>query len=293
MIRGVAFFGAVALALTACGGDDSASRVAALAKYDDKKPLKATVAAENSGSTDIEFQSPRGGDAEITLVLPPNAEKGKRYPVAIYSHPYLFSRSFFYREAFDLAERGVAVLIYNSVLTRQDIPRIDLMDPVSSADAFRSLVRHDLVDLERSLDYLERRDDIDVDRLALVGQEYGGLAAGALAALDDRVDALVLSAVPAEPSKYWAKEFVPQETQESFHETLKDFDPTRVLGSTDADVLLQLPRRDDDWPLREYERLAEDAHGAEVKWYDEYGHPMGPDADTDRQEWLARELLEG
>ena len=109
---------------------------------------------------------------------------------------------------------------------------------------------------------------------------------------DLKFTTLVLSAVPAEPSKYWAKEFVPQETQESFHETLKDFDPTRLLGSTDADVLLQLPRRDDDWPLREYERLADEADGADVKWYDEYGHPMGPDADTDRQEWLARELLE-
>jgi len=292
VIRGLVFFGALALVLVGCGAGDSASRVAELGKYDDTKPLKVTVAAENNGSTDLEFQSPRGGDAEITLVLPPNAEDGKRYPVAVYAHPYLFSRSFFYREAFDLAERGIAVLLYNSVLTRQDVPRIDLMDPVSSADAFRSLVRHDLVDLERSLDYLEGRDDVDLDRLALVGQEYGGLAVGALAALDDRVDALVLSAVPAEPSKYWAKEFVPQETQESFHETLKDFDPVRLLGSTDADVLIQLPRRDDDWPIREYERLADDSGDSEVKWYEDYGHPMGPEADTDRQEWLARELLD-
>ena len=46
----------------------------------------------------------------------------------------------------------------------------------------------------------------------------------------------------------------------------------RLLGSFDGDVLIQNPRRDDDWPLREYERLAEDADGAEVKWYPDYGH---------------------
>src|SRR5215204_5725631 len=93
-----------------------------------------------------------------------------------------------------------------------------------------------------------------------------------------------------EPSRYWAKELVPQETFESFHELLRDFDPVRLLGSFDGDVLIQNPRRDDDWPLREYERLAEDADGAEVKWYPDYGHEMGPEADTDRQEWLAQKL---
>ncbi len=281
----------LALAFTGCGGSDSASNVAELGAYDEKKPLRTKIEAENSGSTDITFQSPRGGDVEATIVLPPEAEQGKRYPAAVYLHPYRFSRSFYYREAFDLAARGVAVLLVGGVMTRQDVPQVDLLDPVYSADAFRSIVRHDLVDLRRALDYLERRDDID-DRIAVVGQEYGALSAGGLAAVDDRVDALVLSAVPAEPSRYWAKEFVPQETFDSFHELLRDFDPVRLLGAFDGDVLIQNPRRDDDWPLREYERLAEDADGAEVKWYPDYGHHMGPDADTDRQEWLAQKLTQ-
>ena len=282
----------VALVLAGCGGSDSASNVAELGAYDDQKPLRTKIEAENSGSTDISFQSPRGGDVEATVVLPPDAAEGKRYPAAVYLHPYRFSRAFYYREALDLAARGVAVLLVNGVMTRQDIPQVDLLDPVYAGDAFRSIVRHDLVDLRRALDYLERRDDIDNDRIAVVGQEYGALSAGGLAAVDDRVDALVLSAVPAEPSRYWAKEFVPQETFESFHELLRDFDPVRLLGAFDGDVLIQNPRRDDDWPLREYERLAEDADGAEVKWYPDYGHHMGPDADTDRQEWLAQKLTQ-
>jgi hypothetical protein len=161
---------------------------------------------------------------------------------------------------------------------------------VYSAGAFRSYVRHDLVDLRRGLDYLERRKDIDLDRVAVVGQEYGALPAVGLAAVDDRVDVLILSAVPAEPSRYWAKEFVPQETFDSFHEQLRDFDPIRLLGSIDAEVLIQNPRRDDDWPLPEYERLAEEADGAEVRWYPDYGHNMGPDADLDRVRWLVETL---
>jgi dipeptidyl aminopeptidase/acylaminoacyl peptidase len=277
--------------LAGCGGSESASEVAELAAYDEKKPLRTRIEAENTGSTDITFQSPRGGDVEATIVLPPDKEEGKRYPVALYTHPHRFSRSLYYREAFDLAERGVAVLLVNGAMSREELAQADLLDPVYAADAFRSYVRHDIVDLRRALDYLEGRDDID-DRIAVVGQEYGALPASGLAAVDDRVDALVLSVVPAEPSRYWAKELVPQETFESFHELLRHFDPIRLLDSIDGDVLIQNPRRDDDWPLREYERLAEEADGADIKWYPDYGHNMGPDADTERQEWLARTLTE-
>lgn len=289
MIARLGCLAAAVLAVAGCGGSDSVSQVAELAAYDDGKPLRVRVEAENTGSTDITFQSPRGGDVEATILVPPDAGEGEQHPVAVYTHPYLFSRALYYREAFDLAERGIAVLLVNAVFTREDVQRVDLMDPVYSAGAFRSLVRHDLVDLRRSFDYLERRKDIDMERVAVVGQEYGALPAGGLAVVDDRIDALVLAAVPAEPSKYWAKEFVPQETHESFHETLRDFDPTRLLGSIDGDVLLQLPRQDEDWPVAEYERLAEEADGADVRWY-EYGHSLGPEADADRVAWLIEKL---
>ena len=78
---------------------------------------------------------------------PARRRKGKRYPAAVYTHPYRFSRALYYREAFDLAERGVAVLLVNAAMTRQDLAPVDLLDPVYAADAFRSYVRHDLVDL--------------------------------------------------------------------------------------------------------------------------------------------------
>ena len=84
----------VALALAGCGGSESASHVAELGSYDEKQPLRTRIEAENSGSTDITFQSPRGGDVEATVVLPRDAGNGKRYPAAVYLHPYRFSRAF-------------------------------------------------------------------------------------------------------------------------------------------------------------------------------------------------------
>ena len=290
LASGVAFF---ALLSAGCGGSDSASSVAELADYDDTKPLQVQVEGRNEGSIDITYQSPRGGDVPASLVLPPGADVGTtRYPVVVYVHPYLASRGFFYREAFDLAQQGVAVFLVDATISRQGRGRLDLGDPVFAAEFFHSLVRQDVVDLRRALDYLAGRKEIDVERVAVFGQEYGALSAGALAAVDERVDAVVLATVPAEPSRYWAKEFVPQESHDSFAETMRDFDTIRLVDSIDADMLIQNPRRDDDFPLAEYERLAEEAGDADVRWY-EYGHHMGPEADADRSEWLREKLAAG
>ncbi len=289
-------FAAVAMlsvTFAGCGGSDSASRVSELAEYDDTKPLRVEVEGRNEGSIDITYQSPRGGDVPASLVLPPGAEGGtKRYPVVLYVHPYRASRGLFYREAFDLARAGVAVFLVDATISRYGRGGPDLSDPVYAADLFSALVRQDVVDLRRGLDYLAGRKEIDLERVAVFGQEYGALPAGALAAVDDRIDALVLATVPAEPSRYWAKEFVPQETHDSFAETLRDFDTIRLLDSIDVDVLIQNPRRDEEFPVAEYERLAEEAGDADVRWY-EYGHHMGPEADADRSEWLRQKLAAG
>ena len=277
---------AAALLLGGCGGDDSASRLGEATAYDESKPVGAEIAGENRGAVDITYPSPRGEEAAATIVLP-RLEEGRRAPVVVFAHPYLASRGLYYREAFELADAGIASFLLDLSISRQGRP--DLMDPVYAADVVRDLLVQDVVDLRRGLDYLATRKDIDLERLAVFGQEYGVMPAAALAALEDRVDALVLTVVPAEPTRYWAKEFVPQETQESFSERLRDFDAIRLLDEIDAEVLIQNPKLDDDYPLEEYERLAEAAGDAEVRWY-EYGHQMGPDADNDRREWLIQKL---
>lgn len=291
MAKRLALLAVLGAVLAGCGGNDSASRVADLVDYDQGKRLGVHVEGQNGDQTDITYRSPRGGEVAATLVLPPGAEGGvRRYPVALYAHPYLASRGLFFREAFDLAQKGVAVFMIDLAISRQTRP--DLMDPVYAADAFRALVRQDVVDMRRGLDYLESRKEIDMDRVAVFGQEYGALSAAGLAAVDDRVDALALAVVPAEPGKYWAKEFVPQETHESFAKTMRDFDPGRLLDSVDGPVLIQNPRRDDDYPLEEYQRLEDEAGNADVRWY-EYGHSMGPEADADREAWLVKTLEAG
>jgi dienelactone hydrolase len=285
-VRGaVTALAVAAMLLGGCGGTDSASRVAELAEYDAKKPLRLEIQGENRGQIDVTYQSPRGGDVPATLVLPERRQG--RLPVVVWSHPFLSSRAHYFREAFTLAGDGVASLLVDAAVSRPGRP--DLMDPVYAADAFKALVRQDVVDLRRGLDFLATRGEIDIGRVAVVGQEYGVLPAGALAAVDERVDAVVLAVAPAEPGRYWAKEFVPQESHDSFAAAMRDFDPIRLLDGVDADVLIQNPRRDDDFPAEEYERLEDEAGDADFRWYD-YGHQLGPQADDDRRRWLLERL---
>ena len=144
-----------ALALAGCGGSESASHVAELGDYDATKPLRTKIEAENSGSTDITFQSPRGGDVEATIVPPPDAAKGSARPRCTCTVQVLPCALL--PRGVRPGDAGVAVLLVNSAMTRQDLAPVDLLDPVYAADAFRSLVRQDLVDLRRALDYLEGR----------------------------------------------------------------------------------------------------------------------------------------
>jgi pimeloyl-ACP methyl ester carboxylesterase len=51
-------------------------------------------------------------------------------------------------------------------------------------------VRHS-TELSLGLDYLETRDDIDMDRLAYVGLSWGAGSRATLAAIDDRWDAVI------------------------------------------------------------------------------------------------------
>jgi dienelactone hydrolase len=47
-------------------------------------------------------------------------------------------------------------------------------------------------DFSRSIDYLETRDDIDINRLAFYGHSWGGMLGGVIPAVEDRLDLNIL-----------------------------------------------------------------------------------------------------
>jgi dienelactone hydrolase len=269
------------------GGGSSIDDVRAKVDYDDSKPVKVVEVSRGDIFTEIEFQSPRGTDVTASIALPRN-RRGK-VPAVLWAHGFNSGRNEFATEVTELAEQGIASIIYDSNMMRFGRSGIDIQDPVYAAETFELMLRQDIVDARVALDILERRQEIDMSRIGFVGVDYGAMIGGVLAVVEDRIDAFVFASGFAEPSRYFAEELVPPESVEGFAERIAPYDPVRTLGHGDDPILLQLPRRDRIVEPEEQERLVDAADGAEVRWY-ESDHDLVYEAHQDRAKWLTDRL---
>jgi dienelactone hydrolase len=277
----------LAVALLAGCGSDGIADVRAKVDYDESKVAKVVEISQGDVFTEIEFQSPRGNDVTASIAMP-KSHNGK-VPAVLWVHGFSSNRNQFSTEVTELADRGIASIIYDSNMIRGGRTGVDLQDPVYAAEVFELHLRQDVVDARVALDILDRRGQIDMSRIGFVGVDYGVMVGGVLAAVEDRIDAFVLASGFPEPSRYFAQELVPPEGVDGFAERLAPYDPVRTLGHSDAPMLLQNARRDRLIPPEDYERLVDAADGAEVKWY-ESDHDLLYEAHQDRAQWLAEQL---
>ena len=273
--------------LAGCGSGDDIDDVRAKVDYDESKPVKVEQLSQGPVFTEIEFQSPRGNDVTASIAMP--QDRSGKVPAVLWAHGFGSNRNEFATEVSELADRGVASIIYDSNMTRFGRGGVDLQDPVYAAEVFELQLRQDIVDARVALDILERRGEVDMSRIGFVGVDYGTMIGGVLGAADDRIDAMVLAAGHPEPSRSIAENLLPPESIDGFAERLAPYDPIRTLGENSAPILLQNARRDRLIEPEDYERLIDAADGAEVKWYDS-DHVLGYEAQQDRARWLTEQL---
>jgi dienelactone hydrolase len=125
--------------------------------------------------------------------------------------------------------RALLYPIYKGSYER-GVGRMD--DDPDSTNAYRDLVIMQSKDLGRSIDYLESREDIDVDRIAYYGISWGAGIGGVLLALEPRIQTAVL-----ESGGVWLKPVLPEADQRTFLPRIEI--PTLMLGG----------RRDGAFPL--------------------------------------------
>jgi dienelactone hydrolase len=278
----------LAVAILAGCGSGGVDDVRAKVGYDDSKAAKVEEISQGDTFTEIEFQSPRGNDVTASIAMPRN--RTGKVPAVLWVHGFGSNRNAFATEVTELADLGIASIIYDTNMTRFGRAGIDLEDPVYAAEVFELQLRQDIVDARVALDILERRGEVDMSRIGFVGVDYGVTVGGVLASVEDRIDAFVLASGFPEPSRYFAQELVPPESVDGFAERLSPYDPVRTLGHADDPILLQNARRDRLIPAEDYERLIEAADGAEVKWY-ESDHDLVYEAHQDRARWLSEQLV--
>jgi len=168
--------------------------------YDyDSTPLEAEVVAQEFAEhwtrEKIELDAAYGGERLVAYLYVPNDIKPPYSPVvyfpgsgAIYIREIPAADSF--RHSF-LIRSGHAVLvpIYKGTYSRGTELRSDVQN---ESNSYREHVIAWSKDLGRSLDYLETRLDIAMDRLAYFGVSWGGATAPVMIAVEPRIKAAAL-----------------------------------------------------------------------------------------------------
>lgn len=155
-----------------------------LLAYDQKAPLdiQATSVVERNGVKlhDINCASPKGGRITAYLVVPPT--KGPHAGL-VYGHWGNGNRTEFLSEAISLARAGAVSVLIDYLWERtgqwwQEKPGLN--EPEKRTAQYVQAI----TDLQRALDLLLARSDVDPKRIAYVGHSYGAQW-GAILAADD------------------------------------------------------------------------------------------------------------
>ena len=286
---------AVALLAPAAGSAQSRSLFA----YDAAAPLavREAGAREENGARVVElsYASPKGGRVPATLVLPLS---GPPWPAVVFQHGGgNASRRDFLAEAQDLAGAGVASLLVDAPFNRPPFRPWLTFTPRDRAAYIQNVV-----DLRRAVDLLEQRDEIDRDRIALVGFSYGGVLAGILAGVEPRFDAIAILSGPGritdplrQEGRRWvgtvapAKRAARQAQLARYLAGMRAVDAVPYVGRARVPLLFQFGRRD-SMPRAWLAGHASAAPAPKtVRWY-EAPHELCDCATRDRKAWLLARL---
>lgn len=190
-------------------------------KYDRSLPLEDTIlSAEKSGAVVIEkvrFASVHNQQVFGLLSIPENAPKPA--PVVILLHGLGDRKTVDYIQAGHdyFIESGLAVF------------RIDIANhgerkthpyEFSLTDGYRywtrDLISQTVFDLQRSVDYLQTRQDIDQDKIGFFGISLGGVIGTIFSGVDDRVSVPVIALAGGNLSLMFGMEALSEETKNFF-----------------------------------------------------------------------------
>lgn len=166
--------------------------------YDDV-PLNARVVS--SDTTDlwirerVEMDAGYGGERLTTFVFLPRGFEAPHQTVVYFPGSNVIYRRSYDELSIDHLEfllrsgRAVAFPVYKGTFERGTELKSDIQD---MSNFWRDHVIAWTKDFRRSVDYLDTRSDIDMDRLAFAGVSWGSAVAPMMVALEDRIRAVVI-----------------------------------------------------------------------------------------------------
>ena len=236
----------------------------------------------------VSFASPKGGRVTGRLFVP-----GGRGPFAgvVLGHGMPGNAEAFTGRGVYIARHGAVVIAIDAPFNRRQGPPLTFT-PADSADQ----VEH-IVNLQRAVDVLVARPDVDAARLAYVGRSYGGAMGALFAGVERRLKTYVLAVADGglvshsvEPGDSARPGFLPNdEMWRRWIAAMTPIEPLRfVHRAAPASILFQSARRDQFVPVHDAEEVQRAATGSKtVKWYDT-PHALDAAAHVDQLDWLSR-----
>lgn len=277
---------------TLAPGADAYEDWLVLFDYDQAAPLdieeRGVQVQDGVSIHDILYSSAVRGRVKAFLVVP---EGEGPFAGMVYMHWYepesaTNSRNEFLDEAVELAQSGVV-----SVLVQGFLPWSRPPD-ASDYEVDRAMVIHQVLELRRAVDLLASRDDVDPQRIGLVGHDFGAMYGGILAGVDPRPKTYVLMA-PTGRFADWFLLFWPStgDKREEYKAGMNPIDPINYYPQADpASLYFQFGGNDtyvsESAAQEQFDAASEPKT---IKIY-QAEHELNDAARRDRLQWLRAEL---
>ena len=234
------------------------------------------------------IQTPFGYRRVAELFRPADAGS---FAAILYSHWYEpgspdSNRSQFVEEAKEMARAGAVCLLVETLWSDPDF----FMKRTQADDEQNSV--EEVVNTRRFMDLLLSQPNVDSNRFAFVGHDFGGMYGVLSGSLDQRpTHYVVMAATPRFPDWYLYSPKLEGEAREAFIRQMSEIDPiTHIQNLSPAQIFFQFSTDDPHVPKeRAEEFFAAAIEPKEMKWY-QAGHALNPDATLDRKAWLKENL---
>lgn len=213
------------------------------------------------------------------------------FPAILFVHWYEpkvqnSNRSQFEKEALEMARNGAICLTIETSWSD-----LDFFWKRTQEDDLKNSVE-EVTNLRLFMDFLLSQPNVDINRFAYVGHDFGGMYGVLTGSLDKRpTHYVIMAATPRFSDWFLYFPKLDQAAQEAFIQEMSQIDPiTHIANLSPATVLFQFGNDNSHIPNKSAEDFfAMAKEPKEMKVY-EAGHALNEQSTKDRKEWLNTKL---
>ncbi len=260
-----------------------------LFQYDRNAPLELqSRPSETREGVDVQlisYASPKGGRVTGRLFVPQGSGP---FAGVVLAHGAPGNSEAFVGRGVYIAKHGAVVIAIDAPFNRRE------GGPMTRTARDSAEQVQLIVDLQRAVDVLLSRTDVDSARLAYVGRSYGGATGALFAGVERRLKTYILASADGGITTRFTEPGAPPpppeyaEQARAWLAAMQPIEGLRFVGRANGTILFQNGRQDPVVTPARAEALHAAAAGTrhEVRWYDA-AHALNPAAYVDQLRWLS------